>query len=890
MIIKSSKKRKFFFIIYNYLKKIRLAKYTIYISIAIIIFLSGSLTGGVAIQTFKVGFPYKYKIINTFTTIKNIPRTINSKFSNKSEIIYFDVNLINLQKLEKERTKQLANRYNLKSASSYVNAKIRNKNKLLTANIRLKGDASLGNFAGNKKWSLRVKISGDDALFGIRKFSIQKPESLEYIYEWLFNKAFAAEGGISKRYRFVRVYFNGTYWGVMTFHEHFEDILLENNQRRAGPIIRFDTDQRIAAIIKNYDIGQSFGKTSTLPITHYQRKRSNADSEFNDEYLVAASLLEGLRRGSLTASEALDVEKFAIYTALIDLFDGYHGLVDGNMAFYYNPITSLLEPIAEDIHSGIHRTSRLAITIADGFLTSSKSLWSDWKFIIDNRIILQSLFRDINFIKRYTYYLSKFSNENYLKSFFNSIEDELNSELKALYAEYPLYSFDRNNNTLTRNQSKIKNELNPPVGLLGYLRNNDEQNIYLDIGTNQYFPLNILSISYKNNLHFTIKNKKTMLPGKVKYELISYEELIAEIPKGILLTDEIKKNLHINYKIAGIDKIYTDKIYPSSHLSNSLQIGFLKQKHNFKDFAFIEYDETKKIIIVRPGEWTLTKDLIIPEGYNFIISPNTKIYLNNNASILSFSAIKILGSSSHPVIIDSQDLTGQGVSVINAKNISEIQFTYFKNLNSPQKKGFKLFGAVNFYESRVEISNSTFTQCNSEDALNLIRSNAKINNVNFNHNKFDALDIDFSEVGIYNSTFSNMGNDAIDTSGSVVLMDNININGVGDKGLSFGEKSQILGKNISISNANIALAVKDLSEAEISNLNISNSKIGIIAFQKKKEFGPGFAVIEKLSMEKVNDHYMIENNSKVTIIDYYGYGAEGKVLDSEYTNLKKLLY
>ena len=72
----------------------------------------------------------------------------------------------------------------------------------------------------------------------------------------------------------------------MTFHEHFEDILLENNQRRAGPIIRFDTDQRLAAIIKNYDIGQSFGKTSTLPITHYQRERSNADSEFNDEYLV----------------------------------------------------------------------------------------------------------------------------------------------------------------------------------------------------------------------------------------------------------------------------------------------------------------------------------------------------------------------------------------------------------------------------------------------------------------------------------------------------------------------------------------------------------------------------------------------------------------------------
>ena len=181
----------------------------------------------------------------------------------------------------------------------------------------------------------------------------------------MFNKAFKAEGGISKRYKFVRVYFNGDYWGVMTFHEHFDKNLIENNKRREAPIIRFDTDYRIQALVKDFELGSIFGKTEILPITHYQRAKS--DINFKNQYKTAASLLESLRRGELKASEVLDIEKFAIYVALCDLFNGYHGLIDGNMAFYFNPITTLLEPIAEDVDANTH-SATIGISIINGYL------------------------------------------------------------------------------------------------------------------------------------------------------------------------------------------------------------------------------------------------------------------------------------------------------------------------------------------------------------------------------------------------------------------------------------------------------------------------------------------------------------------------------------------
>ena len=174
MIIKKSKKKEFLSLPISYLKKIKDKTKLTYILIILIIFFSGSLTGGIAIQVTKEGLPYKYKIIDIFTTFKNIPRTILAKVKDKSEIIYIDVDFKNLQKLESDREKQLLNVYNLKSNESYVNAKIKNRNKNLNANIRLKGDGSKGNFGSEKKWSLRVKISGDERLFGLRKFSIQK--------------------------------------------------------------------------------------------------------------------------------------------------------------------------------------------------------------------------------------------------------------------------------------------------------------------------------------------------------------------------------------------------------------------------------------------------------------------------------------------------------------------------------------------------------------------------------------------------------------------------------------------------------------------------------------------------------------------------------------------
>ena len=63
---------------------------------------------------------------------------------------------------------------------------------------------------------------------------------------------------------------------------------------------------------------------------------------------TAKSLLRGFQNGDLSTSDVFDVSLFAKYFAICELWSTYHALNWNNLNFYYNPITSLFEPIGFD--------------------------------------------------------------------------------------------------------------------------------------------------------------------------------------------------------------------------------------------------------------------------------------------------------------------------------------------------------------------------------------------------------------------------------------------------------------------------------------------------------------------------------------------------------------
>ena len=53
--------------------------------------------------------------------------------------------------------------------------------------IRLKGDRDV-HYADKKKSSYKIELDKNQYIFGIKKFSLQKPRTRNYVHEWIFHQ------------------------------------------------------------------------------------------------------------------------------------------------------------------------------------------------------------------------------------------------------------------------------------------------------------------------------------------------------------------------------------------------------------------------------------------------------------------------------------------------------------------------------------------------------------------------------------------------------------------------------------------------------------------------------------------------------------------------------
>jgi hypothetical protein len=117
----------------------------------------------------------------------------------------------------------------------------------------------------------------------------------------------------------------------------------------------------------------------------------------------------------------------------------------------------------------------------------------------------------------------------------------------------------------------------------------------------------------------------------------------------------------------------------------------------------------------------------------------------------------MLGTTENPISFFSSDSSGEGLIFLETTKKSFLDHVNFSNFSFKSDLGRGITGAITFYESPVEIRYCSFFNNNTEDALNIIKSDFIIENTTFSKNKFDAFDADFSSGIINNSYFYNSG-------------------------------------------------------------------------------------------------------------------------------------
>lgn len=805
-------------------------------------------------------------------TIEKLPERKYPKFKEKPLRIYIDT--LDMLKLYKKRDQAFKNGVLETADDDYVKGMIFYGEDMMKAEIRLKGDW-LDHLHG-KKWSFRIKIKKNNSWENLKTFSIQNPVTRDFLKGYLAHKIFEKEDLLTPRYRFIPLILNNKSLGLYACEEHFEKQLVEHKKRREGPILKL-SDYGLWALQKLSRTKHKFYKLpyfDAAKILPFKQSKMLESPVLKQEFLIAQNLYFEYKNRLNSASEIFDVNLMAKYFALIDLTKAYHGFIFHNQRFYYNPITSKLEPILFDCYTEggpfdfVHR----AISANSDF-NQNKTIRATMRY---------NLFTDTSFVKRYIHYLGKYSDEKYIKNILSEFKTDIIKNEKLIRKEFQYYHFD--SLFLLNNAKEIRKDL--PAYKKKFKDNPHYAENYKKFQTNEK---KYDSTHYEGFPEYYVN---AYLEKKDTIKDNSIVKIYNFYTNDIIILGTGKNNRKINHfylpevNISSYNKAENKPIELDS--DTTAKFLFFLVKGHFKTFttdilqwnspyAFTPQQELmakstfpqsnyykikNKTVVFNKKKNVVDEFIIIPKGYKVQFDEGTEIDFINKGGFLSYSPIFINGTKNNAVKIYSSDGSAMGFNVFQAEGKSIIKNAIFDNLSRLNYKGWALTTAVCFYESDVNINNTLFKNNKAcDDQLNIVRSDFILDNCKFYNTFADAFDSDFSTGTVKNTKFKKIGNDAIDFSGSKININNCIIDNINDKGISGGENSTLSVSNTNINNCNIGVASKDLSLVKIESSKIKNCKYAFTAFQKKPEYGPASIIAKKISHNNNETLFLIEKKS-----------------------------
>ena len=722
----------------------------------------------------------------------------------KIEKIELEVNQKTILQLEKQRQIKIKNNLDVPKFLMH-NILIKYGDKKLKGKIRIKGDRAI-HWQDRNTTSYKIDMRKNDRIWGLEEFSIQKPITRNYTYEYLFHKFLQEAGHLNLKYFFINLHFNNENRGLYVVEESFSKELLERQKKRNGPI--FGIDEKIS---------------TSYPNVHYDLYSSQFWLKEHPNLIKSAfSILNNQKHNEkdLNIGDHFDLDKWASFFAVIDITGAYHGSISKSVKLFFNPIQAKFEPIGFDGH---YSDTNFGDFILSDFLQEDKINCS---YICEERDWYLKFFKlqngelNYEFIERYVYYLKEYSKPAFLKNFLNKNKKEIDRINTLIYSENSksdrtlwkgISTFIYDDQFLNKRSKLIENRINS-VNFRNYKLSLEKNNLIFE-DTISKFPIHMTAPDCKN-----LKQTNFYLTGSMQ----------------IRWPSECNKISLKNYN--NEDRLFL----LSQNISMNKDKNFLLER-KFDDLSKntnVEMISKNNFIISKNIE--LTKNTHIPKNLNFLIKEGVVINIIKDSTLFVEGNIKLIGKDKNEIVIQSD---GSG-SLIFLNNKVEIKNMIVENLGYPKLNRYILYGGLNFINTELNLENILVKNSQSEDAINLVDSTATLKNISFENIESDAVDIDFGLVKFSKITCSRIKNDCLDISGSKIVGTDLNVDRSEDKGLSVGENSEVKIKNLKVENSKIGFAVKDGSSVYLENVNSIKNQYDIVIFNKKQEFDNPFLEVK----------------------------------------------
>lgn len=824
---------------------------------------------------------------------KNVPGFLKANFvlvsetnfldilthENNLDTIQLDISFKNLQKLETKRLEAISNETLVSSSDDFVNAEICYDEKTSRCKIRLKGDLS-DHWSGDKV-SLRVEMKGNNLLKGMSRFSLQDPVTRNNTAEWLFLETLRNEECMGVRYEFVNLTINGKKMGIYALEEHFSKELIEENKRREGVIIGFDDYLLWKKFPKDVATNIEWNSIFRSSETKVRNNRKVSQNKMlNDQKETALNLLKGLQDNTVSPSQIFNSEKLGKFLAITRLWQAESGLFFGDINFYFNPVTCLLEPI------GFDGNPKEEIKSPYCYFT-----WGDIK---DNWV--NFALKDPTIASVYIATLHEYASFSFISDLMNSLSTKekhyRNLLLKELFLKSPATIWKNHLNLINYKPWKILQEraesilieLSETHLLQAYAsKKENEADLEIVVRNRTTQPIEISGFSSGDSFWPSadhIFNNKNNWPSLISNEgnLIlysqgnGYQQTSADLHFRI---SEYKSGLplYVHSRFLGSPQEFLTILVPcdlNPFKLKDLPLGrdASGPKISYLSSVIIESNDN---YLIPNGEYTLHENLYIPPGKKLYVSPGTTLLFDNNVTFVSESPLFFHGTLEKPIVLSSANEDWAGMLIANSNGQSIFENVKFENVcgvgkgPNPQgisKNGWTMTGGITLYNSNSQFKNCSFENFKSEDALNIISSTFSLENCIFSSHFSDAFDGDFVEGSIINCSFSNILGDGVDFSGSKADVRNSSFENIADKAISVGEGSHVEVSTCKINNVSFGLVSKDLSVTKASKNTITDAKTAAFAaFQKKNSFGPASIIVSEPKTSDCKRLFLIQDGS-----------------------------
>ena len=552
-------------------------------------------------------------------------------FQNELEKVTLKINQKNLYNLELQRKNKLEGQS--EKVKKFSRASLNHNNNNFNIKLRVKGDRVLHWYDKNNT-SYRIDLRGDDRIWGLEEFSVQKPITRNYIYEYIFHKIIESNNLIALKYFFINLSLNDNNQGIYAVEEGFSKELIERNKKRNGPI--FGVEESISY---NYPKIEYDLYSKNYWQTNY--------SELIKRVLIK---LDSVKKSEIYIDEIFDLEKWATYFAIIDLTGNFHGSIPKSVKLYYNPVTAKFEPIGFDGHYNPNLFQNfLIIDFLDVDNKNCSYICSEREWYL--RFLKNEKFKNIYLSK-----LKKISSQSFIKQFYETnlekidfYNDQFLSETsrkdRGLYKGLGLYIFDKS--FLFKRSKYIKSRLDEMESK--FVKKNTITNNKLD-KMNLLNKKEIKSLENKfilqqnleiNENLYLAKNKNLIIQPGVK---IFFNKDVSLFSEGSIFFNGTKTNPITVYSNENIGSLVLS--------SNDFKLNnvILKNLSNPKD-----------------------KDKILYGGIN-IINSNVEIIDTKIISSNSEDAINIISSNSNINNLTVENIKSDAIDIdfgtLNFKNIS----------------------------------------------------------------------------------------------------------------------------------------------------------------------------------------------------------------------------